>query len=235
MDQIASTFCVLIGSKGRDSLRFTLDSIARQARRSGDLCVVGLDAFEKTDDEIAAFRALVASYGTGFLSTALDAGYHWLGVEQINYAIRAKLHLRCSHVLTLGDDDVFTDDAFERLRPWTDRLAMTPILFRFLSPWRSVLWDVPRSLRQNHISGCCIAAPACFVDEMTTKRIVTHDFEWIRDIVGRASRVPIWLDELLVVARPDPNGDGDVRHGRFYRVNGGSFIQADAIADGIGG
>jgi len=227
---IESTYAVLIGSKGRDSLRFTLDSFARQDRRPGDRCIVAFDALDKTDLELERLRALVASYGDGFLSVAYDSGYHWLGVEQINYSMRQNLHARSSHVFTLGDDDIFVDDAFATLRPWTDALPLRPILFRFLAPWRAVLWDKPR-LKSSHISGCCIAAPTPFVAEMTTEKIVTHDYCWIVDVVRKSGVDPVWLDELLVVARPDPI-DGrldDVKHDRFYRLGADAWIQRDNL------
>jgi len=221
----------LIGSKGRESLRYTLDSIARQDRRAGDLCIVGFDAYEKSDAEIEAAIRMVREYGEGFRAYPYDSGYHWLGVEQINVAIRAAWHRPCSHCFTLGDDDVFVDGAYSRLRSWTDAHPLRPVLYRFLAPWREVLWDQPK-LRQSRISGCCIAAPTPFVDVMTTEKIVTHDYRWIVDIVTRAceaNELPIWLDELLVVARPDEADRGGVKHGSFYRLGGAAWIQAENI------
>jgi len=224
---IESTYCVLIGSAGRPSLASTLDSFARQARRPGDRLIVSFDAFEKSPTYLQGLCEFVTSRGAGFIALAYDAGYHWFGVEQINAAIRAALHLSCSHVFTLGDDDIFVDGAFDRLRPLTDRYPERPVLYRFLAPWRRVLWDEPR-MKKSHISGCCIAAPALYVDAMPTAQYVEHDFDWMQAILRRSSAPPLWIDDLLVVARPDRAADGSAtKHGPFYRDGQGRYVQAD--------
>jgi hypothetical protein len=203
------TFSVLVGSIGRPSLAQLLDSIARQDRVPGDQVIIAFDAFEQSADDLAARQALVAGYGVGFQSTTYDAGYHWLGVEQINHALRT-VPLTGSHVFTLGDDDIFVDGAYARLRPICAAEPARPVLYRFLTPpttpdgqpWRMVLWDEPQ-LRRSHISGCCIAAPVGAVGQMSTRRYVEHDYDWIVDIVRRAGQPIRWLDDVLVIARPD--------------------------------
>lgn len=204
---MTATFTVLIGSIGRPSLRHTLDSIARQARVPGDQVIVTIDSFEHGDRPDV--QALVRSYGAGFDVCAYDAGYHWYGVEQINFALRTA-QITGSHVFTLGDDDVFVDGAYSTLRPLCDAEPLRPILYRFLSPWREVLWDEPR-MQRSRISGCCIAAPRAFVGPMPTRRYVEHDFDWMQDILAASGREPLWLDRTLVIARPDPRA-ADVAH-----------------------
>ena len=186
------TFSVLIGSIGRPVLKHTLDSIARQRRVPGDQVIVAIDSFEQGDRPDV--QALVRSYGDGFEVCAYDSGYHWLGVEQINYALRT-VPITGSHIFTMGDDDVFVDDAYLTLRTLCAAVPDRPILYRFLTPenergGRLVLWDRPE-LQINHISGCCIAAPVADVAPMTTERIVTHDYFWIEDIVRRSNRDPM--------------------------------------------
>lgn len=198
------TFTVLIGSLGRSTLRQTLDSIARQHRVTGDQVIVALDSFEH--GEQPDVQQLVTGYGPGFDVCAYDSGYHWLGVEQINYAMH-HVPMTGTHVFTLGDDDVFTDDAYATLRPVCAADPAQPVLYRFVAPWRELLWDHPR-LEMSRISGCCIAAPAAFVGPMTTAKIVEHDYWWMKDILARSGREPRWLDRVLVIARPD------IRHNR---------------------
>jgi len=219
------TFTVLIGSAGRESLKDTLDSIARQDLRPGDLCCVGFDAFEKSATELTRLCQLVESYGPAhFRAYVYDSGYHWLGVEQINHMIRVGALAGSTHVFTLGDDDIFVDDAYATLRPICEADPLRPVLYQFLAPpfspqgipWRAILWDRPR-LQMSHISGCCIAAPTSFVPAMTTERIVEHDYVWIKDIVNASGVKPLWLDEVLVIARPDAHGRGGVKHRGLLR------------------
>jgi len=217
------TFTVLIGACAYDrpdraaTLRHTLDSIARQDRRPGDQVIVSIDSFEQDKALVAERQALVFSYGLGFIVMAYDSGYHFFGVEQINAALMT-VCITGSHIITMGDDDVFVDGAYAKLRPLCAANPLQPILYRFLAPWREVLWDRPR-MEMSRISGCCIAAPRQFVGPMDTRTtwpdsdrpFVEHDFFWIQDILAKAPIHPLWLTEILVIARPDLRGD-DVAH-----------------------
>lgn len=194
------TFTVLIGSIGRPSLRQTLDSIAQQARVPGDQVIVAFDAFEQTAADLAARQALVAAYGPGFESCLYDSGYHWFGIEQINHALRTML-LTGSHVFTLGDDDIFVDGAYATLRPLCAADPLRPILYQFLAPWREVLWAEP-TMQRSRISGCCIAAPRAAVGCFPTRQYVEHDFDWMLEILATSGRDPLWLEQVLVIARP---------------------------------
>lgn len=210
------TFTVIIGSAGRNTLTETLESIARQKRVDGDRVIVCFDAFEKTEADLEPLHALVWKYGDWAIPCLHDAGYHFYGVEQLN-AILTRGYVQSSHVITLGDDDVFVDGAYETLRPIVAADPLRPVFYKFLTPptdpqgrpWRDILWDVPRLIR-SRISGCCIAAPAPFVGPFDTKTqnpdgspYVEHDFDWMVEIVTRSGREPLWLDEVLVLARPD--------------------------------
>lgn len=205
-----ATFTILIGSIGRPTLKHALDSIARQGLIPGDQVLVGIDSFEQGNRPDV--HRLVESYGPDFVAMSYDSGYHWCGIEQINYLMRS-VPMSGSHVLTIGDDDVFTDGAFSMLRPVCEAHPLCPILYRFLSPWRELLWDEPR-LEVGRISGCCIAAPREYVGPFPTRQYAEHDYDWIVDIVRRGRRGPLWIDEVHVIARPQKYGD-DVTHRRL--------------------
>lgn len=222
------TFTVLIGACAYDrpdryaTLKHTLDSIARQERIPGDQVIVSIDSFEQPYALMRERKALVRSYGPGFDVTEYNAGYHFFGVEQINFALATFYYgerlATGSHIITMGDDDVFVDGAYATLRPLCAAKPEQPILYRFLAPWKEVLWDAPR-MQMSRISGCCIAAPRQYVGPMptqttwpgTTQPFVEHDFFWMQDILAKAPVEPLWLKDILVIARPDQRGD-DVAH-----------------------
>jgi hypothetical protein len=209
------TFTVLIGSIGRASLIDTLNSIHRQRREPGDQVIVAIDTFEDTDRlRERRVTALVKSYGAGFDVCAYDSGYHWFGIEQINHAMKT-VPMTGSHIFTLGDDDVFVDGAYAELRPRLANDPTQPILYKFLAPWREFLWDVPQ-MRMSRISGCCIAAPKQFVGPFPTRQYVEHDFDWMQAILRESGRDPLWLDKVLVIARPEQRGR-DVTHRGIVR------------------
>jgi hypothetical protein len=163
--------------------------------------IVGFDAFEQNFKDIRDRLELVGDYG--FDAVVFDAGYHWLGVEQINFAIR-EVPMTGSHVTTIGDDDVFLPGAYDQLRRTLEPEPQRPALWRFVAPNGWVLWDQPR-LKPCYISGCCIGAPREFVREMHTRKETTHDYDWIVDIVEQAKKVgqePLWIDYVAVVDRP---------------------------------
>jgi hypothetical protein len=216
------TFTVLIGTIGRPSLRHTLDAIARQPRVEGDQVLVAIDSHQidaaetphELEGRMRRIEALVASYGPGFEVYQHDSGYHWFGIEQINHVLRTR-PITGTHVFTMGDDDVFVDDAYATLRPLCADDPGRPILYRFLAPWRELLWDQPR-MQISRISGCCIAAPVHAVGLFPTRKYVEHDYDWMLDILERSGRDPLWLDRTLVIARPDARGD-DVTHRGIVR------------------
>ena len=209
------TFTVLIGSAGRDSLKYTLDSIAKQDRIPDDRVIVCFDSYE--NEPSAELIQFVHSYGPWAIACEYDSGYHFYGVEQVNFALKHRVHEMSTHVLTLGDDDVLTDRAYSRLRPVVAAYPDQAVLFRFVAPWRELLWDVPQ-MRRSRISGCCIAAPKQFVGLMDTKtqnpdgtEYKEHDFDWMQAIIRESGQEPYWLDEVLVIARPDEDGKGGVK------------------------
>lgn len=213
---MSATFTVLIGVLGRPTLKHTLDSIARQARQPGDQCLVVVDTFEQ--GARPDVLELVASYGDGFHAAEFGERGARYGTPQINYALE-NFPITGSHLLTIGDDDVFVDGAYSHIRELCDANPGRPILWRFLSPWRQVLWDKPR-MKMSHISGCCIAAPRQFcgvMPEVTPdgKAYPEHDFDWMQAILAR-SPDPVWLDDVLVIARPPVRGT-DVAHQPLVR------------------
>jgi hypothetical protein len=208
------TFTVLIGSIGRPVLKNALDSIKRQSLVEGDQVIVSIDSFEHGEREDV--QTLVRSYGEGFLATHYNSGYHWLGVEQINHAMRT-VPMTGTHVLTIGDDDVFVDGAYEVFRHYCAQDTLRPVLWKFLAPNRWILWREPK-MQSCLISGCCIAAPMPFSELMHTRLETTHDFDWMEAVIAKSGKTPLWLDYVGVIARPDQNGN-DVMHQGVWGCN----------------
>lgn len=211
------TFTVLLGSIGRPRLKHLLDSFNRQDRLPGDQIIVTFDSFEQSDDDLRDRRLLVESYGDGFESARFNSGHHYFGIEQVNHQLRGD-RITGSHIITTGDDDVLVDHAFKTLRPKCEQFPDQAILYKFLAPWREVLWDQPK-MQISRISGQCIAAPRQFVGEIpthqfwpgTTKPYVEADYHWMEAIIAASGKDPIWFDQILFIARPDQRGD-DVAH-----------------------
>lgn len=195
------SIAVVFASIGRPSLEWTLDSIAQQGLRDGDEVIVVRDAFEDPDDRMR-ISDRVEAYGPRFRCNAHDAGYHYYGIEQINVGFQ---QAGADYVFALSDDDVYCDGALGRLRSVCAAHLGRPVLFRFLSPWRAILWDLPR-LRRSNISGQCIAVPRQYLRPMSTEHRLEVDYEWLAAIVADAQadgRPPVWCEDVAVITRPE--------------------------------
>lgn len=215
-----SSLTIAIPTIGRPSLRYTLDSIARQDLQSGDRVIVALDTYQEPPRPDVA--ALVASYGFELLP--VDGGVHFMGNPQLNAAIAS-----CStdYFCALGDDDVYVDGAIAMLR---EKLKPhRALLFQFYAPpylvagdpRRFVLW-ADRNLRVANISGCCIVVPREALVPVSDQQRCEVDFDWIEAIVAKTGRRPVWLGEVLIIARPDLR-DGEPVHRGVARCPGCGF------------
>lgn len=200
---------IVVPTIGRPSLRVTLDSIARQDLQPKDRVVIALDTFaEPPRPDVAA---LVAAYGFDLIE--VNGGTHFMGNPQLNAAIA---QCRTDYLIALGDDDIYVDGAIARLRK-----ALTPgraVLFRFYAPpylvegnpRRFMLWAT-RHLRVANLSGCCIAAPREALVPISEEHRIEVDFDWIAAMVAKTGQKPIWLKDVLVIARPEIR-DGEPVH-----------------------
>ncbi len=203
------TFSVLVVCIGRASLRRTLESFLAQELVEGDELhlVINPDEPECDASFIArqSTQAQIRSYPATIVVHACDQiGYY----NKWNWAMYNVRH-NASHVLPMmGDDDIFRKGAFTKLRAACAPDPQRPVLFRFLSPLRFVLWDEPR-MQMSRISGHCIAVPIEFFDDMpaSTRDYKEADYDWMLNVLTKAKYLgyndPLWLDEMLIVARPD--------------------------------
>jgi hypothetical protein len=205
------TLTIVVPTIGRQTLETTLASIARQDLRPGDRVVVALDTYQEPHRPDVA--ALVARYGFELLP--VDGGVHFMGNPQLNAAIAT---CTTDYLCALGDDDVYVDGAIA-----TIRARLKPgraLLFQFYAPpylvagdpRRFVMW-ADRKLRVANISGCCVVAPREALVPVSAQQRCEVDFDWIRDIVAQTGRRPIWLEQVLIIARPDLRNGEPVHQG----------------------
>ncbi len=214
---MSASLTIIVPTIGRSTLETTLQSIARQELQSGDRVIVALDTYqEPTRPDVAA---LVARYG--FMLLPIDGGVHFMGNPQLNAALEL---VETDYVIALGDDDVYVDGAIARLRPKLKNGRA--VLFQFYAPpylvagnpERFVLW-ADRTLRVANISGCCIAAPREALVPVSDHQRCEVDFDWIVAIVQKTGHKPVWMDDVLIIARPDLR-NGETVHRGVVRCHG---------------
>lgn len=204
---------IAVPTIGRPSLRDTLESIARQDLQPHDQVLIVYDSFACNPTHARATRDLVDGYGFTFLEH--NGFVHFFGNPQLNRAIALATG---DYFTALGDDDVYVDGAIGRMRK-----ALVPgraLLFQFLSPpylavndpRRVRLWS-DRQLRVANISGCCLAAPRDALVPVSGDLRIEVDYEWIVDIVAKTGQKPKWLQDCLIIARPDERNGQTVHQG----------------------
>lgn len=191
---------VLIPSLGRPSLERTLRSIEQQGLEPGDeVLVIG----DRHQDLPSNLRDRVLSRGPHMRYFEHDAGFSHYGCPQVDYAMQ---FARGDYLLNQSDDDIYTPGAFARIRAQIAALPEPrPILFRFISPWRSVLWW-RKQLARGWVSGQCFAAPN------VPSKLGTYDcarfeadYEFIAGTVqnfGGEDSI-IWNPAVIVLTRPE--------------------------------
>lgn len=201
---------IAIPTIGRPTLRWTLESIARQPLRPQDRVIVALDTFNELPRPDVA--EMVAEFGFELLP--VNGGHHFFGNPQLTAAIQA---CTTDYFCALGDDDIYVDGAIERLRPTLDGRA---VLFQFMAPpylvagnpRRFILW-ANRQLRVANLSGCCIAAPRSALVPVSDEHRIEVDFDWIKAIVEKTGQKPRWLQDVLIIARPEIRNGQPVHKG----------------------
>lgn len=207
------TLTIAVPTIGRPTLTDTLASIARQDLQPGDQVLIVYDSFQPDTQNLTATQALVEGYGFTFI--VHDGGTHFYGNPQLNRAMEL-----CTgeYFCALGDDDIYVDGAIARLRarlrPGRAVLCQfyTPPYMVEGNPNRFVLW-ADRRLRVANLSGCCICAPRSALVPVKADRRCEVDFDWIVDIVAKTTLTPIWMKDVLVIARPENRGGQTVHQG----------------------
>lgn len=198
------SFTVFVACIGRPTLQRTIDSFLRQERHPDDVLVLVMNPDEAPEGVAFAYQ-----HSTDRIHVYLcqERGYF----NKMNWA-SFNVPVNTTHILPmLGDDDIFVKGAFTQLREACAEDLERIVLFQFLSPMRFTLWDEPR-MKMNHISGHCIAVPQRYWPApFSTRDYLTVDYDWMLGLLAR-QRVergiePLWLEKLLIVARPDASTD----------------------------
>lgn len=204
------SFTVTIGSIARPGLIRSIDSFLSQDRVPEDQMIIVADSYADPESKVVrSIQLIVDSFGVEAKKCIdvyeYDAGYHYYSAEQANWAW-ANVPMRGTHILSEGDDDIYTPGAFAKLRTVCAHNPRRPVIFRFVAPWRMILWDAPRMLR-SHVSGQCMAVPRHLIIPFSVEQRVDVDYDWMLEIIENSGMKPLWMDEILSVARPDTGTD----------------------------
>jgi Glycosyl transferase family 2 len=204
---------VIVPTIGRPSLERAVNSLLRQGEWLPYEVVLVGDTHAPQGGpptyaaDLPRARALAARYPALVRYVEHDGGVHAWGHPQRNHGATVA---RGQYLAFLGDDDIYLRWAFFTLAGvLTPRRELDDdprvFLFRWIAPWKHVLWEQAGVLAQDHIDAECIVCPN--VPERLGRWNATRyqgDFDFIRETVdlwGGLERV-IWQPEVIAQAQP---------------------------------
>lgn len=186
---------IVIPTNDRPTLARTLDSVESQLEADDEVIVVG----DTHDGPLHSMEDIVLSRGPRVVYHELDAGHHCFGHCQINYGIR---QARGAWLSFMDNDDIYTPDALAAIRRDTAR-HHGPILFRFITPWRELLWR-DYTFAEGRVGGHCIVVPNTREKLGRWSCRYQGDWDFIAETVRRWGGVERvwWADQIIAITRP---------------------------------
>lgn len=195
-------FSIIIPTLGRNTLKRALDSIYSQSSDEDEVQLVfdGADSYNRSVEPLKDFGDLPIKSCCETVPELSGCP----GATQRNWAIDAKI-TRGTHILWLGDDDVYRSGALDRVRYWCDRYPDKCLMFKMYTFWHTIVWGDEPELREGNVSDHIFVAPNIPANLGRYTNRYAGDFDFIRETVynfGGESEV-IWVPEIIVQCRPE--------------------------------
>ncbi len=204
---------VIVPTVGRPSLERTVNSLLRQGEWLPWEAILVGDTFAGTwTHQLDRAADLAARYPEHLRYVEHDGGIHAWGHPQRNHGATVA---RGHYLAWLGDDDIYLRGAFPAVaRALRARLDDHPddprvFLFRWIAPWKTILWHTAGFLAQDHIDAECVVAPNVPDKLGTWTNRYQGDYDFIRetaDFWGGTEKV-IWQPEVIAQAKPSDAED----------------------------
>lgn len=221
-----STLSILIPTHDGDGLDRCLASLLPQLA-DGDEVIVCWD----THDGDAAHDACWTWVTTSPHQAAIedgqvwlvphDAGHHCYGHHQLNEGM---IWATGDYLVFQDDDDIFSEDALASIRAAIAETPGRPLMFRFVTHYRLVLWAEPR-LAEGWVGGHGFVPPNRPGKLGRWGCRYEGDFDFIASTLARYPEDSlVWREEVISRARPDEPSiwfclaDGDVEADIVRRI-----------------
>jgi len=206
----APLLSVIVPTVGRPSLARTLRSLLQQrSALPWELILVG-DVHAGTYAETLRGVPGVLTGLTGVTYVEHDGGLHAWGHPQRNHGATIAIG---RYLAWLGDDDLYLPGAFDAIHR---AILASPEprvhLFRWIAPWRGILWETPGVLQQDHIDAENVVCPNVPDKLGTWTNRYQGDYDFIAETVanwGGVERV-VWRPEVIAQAQPADHEDWTV-------------------------
>jgi glycosyltransferase involved in cell wall biosynthesis len=180
------TFTVVIPTRGRPTLRQTLESLVLQLRGEDEVIVVA-------DGEQPVAREICADFSRPcwqYLehSHTADSGNSQREV--------GKARGTCDYLCFMDDDDAYVEGAFAAMRAAATQSPGRPLLFR-MNHYGTVLWHAAE-LAYGNVGTPMLVVP---YDRERLGRWDVDDFHFIQQTLQLQGE-PVWREEIVATVRP---------------------------------
>lgn len=175
-------------------------SIVPQLLDGDEVIVVG-DTFDGPLPNVEKTCEIFRDRGYNVRYLSLDGGRHSYGHDQLNYGFtQAKSDL----ININDDDDIWSRDAAENIRYHAELNPGRPLLFRFVSVFGTIYWEVEGLVARNHIGGHCLVQPNLPGKLGTMTPEYSGDFDLIDSCLNAYGGYDsaVWVNEIIALARP---------------------------------
>jgi len=183
---------------GRETLRDTLLSVAHQSIEPGDeIIVVGDGAQPSAKGTVQRFRAK-ACPGVLDIRYMTHGPTRDMGNSQRNFAYQ---WAHGDWIVHMDDDDIFTEDAFIKIRKAIKQISTeSTLLFKVKAPWGEIVWTTKGELEQGNLCTIQMVVPNYRSNLPRWNGRQGGNIPFIKDISERMSLA--WRSEIIAICRP---------------------------------
>lgn len=194
---------VVIPTVGRATLTETLDSLDAQPEAGLLEVLVIADTYGGLTGDLEQARDHIRHErdAARYVWLEVDDGRHCWGHPQRTAGARAA---RGRYVWFSQDDNIAALGALEAVqRGIAAQDHPRPLFFRWLAPWRELIWRGP-DLRLGNIDADCLVLPRSIAENVTWGLRYEGDFDAACAAAQLADGDIDWRDALISIARPWP-------------------------------
>lgn len=196
----------LVPTAGRPDLELCLRSIAFQLGSDDEVLVIG----DTCDGPLRESERLVRSFGSQFRYLEHNAGRHDYGHAQMNAGMT---HAAGDYLSFNDDDDVWVPGAVQTIHATIASYPGVPLLFRFVNGHGFLCWVQEGVFAQDYLGGHCLVVRNDPSKLGYWQPRYAGDWDFVEQTVAcyGGPTALRWLDDVLVIARPDERIRAEIR------------------------
>jgi glycosyltransferase involved in cell wall biosynthesis len=199
------TISVVIATKGRPTLRSTIESIKAQPLVKGDEVLIAIDgpfpqAIELAREAGPPFRWIQAEKNIGYWGHGIR---NWVFDHQ---ASGENARLRGDLVAAMDDDNIFTPWAFDSVRAAAVKNPGKPLLFRVVTIPGIIIWDSP-VVSVNNVDTASLVCPNILEKIGRFRMSFGGDYHFVSSTIENFGGSVSFQEEIICICRPAPDLD----------------------------